>query len=151
VRLTPDELQTLLRVCEQHSARLRAAPALAVNSLQLVLFRSRSLEQLLSVTELPLQQPPDESPSSQEERTRAATVHAEAANPSYWTDASRDGGRETHYRGAASGATLVAPLGLAASLLLDVEAFRAAVDAALPNYYVWLADESLHMTVRALL
>jgi hypothetical protein len=32
-----------------------------------------------------------------------------------------------------------------------VRAFRAAVDAALPNSYSWFADDSLHITIRGLL
>ncbi len=151
VRLTPEQLASLLRVCEAHRPRLAAAPPLPVSFLQLVLFKCRSLERLLSATCLQLAAPADASRASEEERIRAALVHAESNTSAYWFHVARDGGREAHYRADAAGATLVAPLGAAAASALNLASFRAAVDEALPGMYAWFDDTSLHMTVRALL
>ena len=37
------------------------------------------------------------------------------------------------------------------ALLAAVARFRAAVDSALPGMYIWFSDDSLHVTLRALI
>ena len=109
--------------------------------------------------------------------TAQAKVMNEMDSPDYWYDVSKDGNRETHYRGVAQllmetvvskaeqvlrlcctgahvGATLVCQLNQAAvpveGLLQAIHAFCAAVDGELPSMYTWFRDDSLHITVRAL-
>lgn len=153
VRLTPAQLDLLLSICSEHSARLAAAAPLVVRQLQVVLFRCRSLEEQLSCSTLPLLEPVDDTPPDGAELKHAASVANEVDDvAAYWFHASKDGQRAAHYRGSATGASLVAPLrALHAQLGLDVSEFRRAVDAALGPAYCWFDDASLHMTVRALL
>ena len=47
--------------------------------------------------------PPDIAP---EEKERVLRITAESDNEDYWFAASRDGNRETHYRGVAFGTSL---------------------------------------------
>ena len=151
-RLTPAELQTLRGICAAHQAALQAAPPLEVAQLQLVLFGCRSLERRVACQRLPLSPPLDAAPPSPAAAAAAAATLAEFEPQrlqAYWADVARDGSRETHYRGAARGATLVAPLH--AAYTAQLAKFRKAVDAELPGAYAWFADDSLHVTVRALL
>jgi len=152
-RLTPDELSRLHAVCAAHSAALQAAPPADVAELRLALFACRSLERLVACQRLRLRAPRDDAPPSPAAAAAAAQTLAEFAPQrlaAYWVDVARDGGREEHYRGAARGATLVAPLP-ADVYAAQLAAFRDAVDAALPGAYAWFAEDSLHITVRALL
>jgi hypothetical protein len=73
--------------------------------------------------------------------------------PTYAEAVARDGKRESAYRGpgAASGATLVAPLSARDVEALSLQKFRDAVDEALPGAYAWFDDSALHVTVRGLL
>ena len=151
-RLTPAELDTLRAICTAHQVALQAAPPLQVAQLRLVLFACRSLERQVACQHLPLSPPLDDAPPSAAAAAAAAATLAEFEPQrlhAYWADVARDGSREQHYRGAARGATLVAPLH--AAYAAQLAAFRAAVDAALPGAYAWFADDSLHVTVRALL
>jgi hypothetical protein len=187
-RLTPEQLAALLRACrevsevfETEAAAADAAAAAAatttttsieVRELSVITYECRSLERLISRARLPLQggaggrgndaaaADADAAPPSAEEAARVATVLSEADDANYWFHASRDGGREAHYRAPAPGVTLVHELGLGASseqqgtrqrLLDAVRRFRERVDAALPGMYVWFDDASLHVTVRAII
>jgi hypothetical protein len=152
VRLTPSELATLQQLCAAFP--LATAPLVSVTRLRLVLFACRSLERVVASTQLALAADADEASAGADSRARAAATLAEfdaARLGDYWFHVARDGGREGHYRGDARGATLVAPLPAAAVAACGVAAFRAAVDDALPGRWAWFADESLHVTVRALL
>lgn len=158
-RLNPEELARLHAVCTAHSVVLPAAQPVVVEDLQLTLFACRSLERVVArqTLELGIDEDAerrvldDELPSKAAAAAAAATLAEFAPErlATYWVDVARDGGREEHYRGDARGATLVAPL--RDTYAAELAAFRAAVDAALPGAYVWFADESLHITVRALI
>ena len=154
-RLTPEELARLHAVCTTHSAALRAAAPAVVEKLRLTLFACRSLERVVATQTLPLicdgRSVVTALPSDAAAAATAATLAEFAPEKlaTYWVDVARDGGREEHYRGDARGATLVAQL--STTYATQLAAFRAAVDAALPGAYVWFADESLHITVRALI
>ena len=98
----------------------------------------------------------DNTPS-EAERSRVDGVLSEWDDlPAYLPRVNAPGSRIGSYReGSPSGATLAGFLELARSaeggeLLSGLGAFRAAVDELLPGRYAWLADESLHCTVRAL-
>jgi hypothetical protein len=151
-RLTPAQLDALLRVCNKYSTHLTTAAKLHVTELHIVLFRCRSLERVFSRSALALASPPDTAPPDDAALADVAAVAAEADDVSaYWFHVAKDGQRESHYRGDASGATLVAPLTRECIDLWRLDDFRKAVDAELGPMYRWLADDSLHMTIRALL
>jgi hypothetical protein len=150
VRLTPTQLDVLLGICREHSARLAAAAPLVVRQLQVKLFRCRSLEEQLSCSTLPLLEPVDDSPPDSAELRHAASVANEVDDATaFWFNVSKDGQRAEHYRGSATGATLVAPLRALHALGLDD--FRREVDQKMGPLYVWFDAASTHMTVRALL
>jgi hypothetical protein len=182
-RLTPEELQTLLRACREESAALfgcgggqegggsageaAAFLSVTVRDLSVLTYECRSLERVVARQRLPLlggenggRCGVDFSPPSKEEAERVAAVLAEADDPDYWYHASRDGGREAHYRGAAPGVTLVHELAGGGgrpknedvhTVLAAVRRFRARVDAELPGVYAWFDERSLHVTVRAII
>ena len=62
---------------------------------------SRSLERLLSCQETKLAGGEDAAELEAEECARVEAIVAEADSPEYWFAASRDGNRESHYRGIA--------------------------------------------------
>ncbi|DBA97850.1 TPA: hypothetical protein ACH3X3_012714 [Trebouxia sp. C0006] len=101
---------------------------------------------------------------SQQEQDNVQAVLQEADHPSYWFSASKDGNRESHYRGPALGCTLVASLvgqnkfpnkaldhNKGAQLTEVIDQFRQQVDQLLPGMYAWFDDSSLHVTIRALM
>ena len=62
---------------------------------------SRSLERLLSCQETKLAGGDDAAEPEAAECARVEAIVAEADSPEYWFAASRDGNRESHYRGKA--------------------------------------------------
>ena len=104
-------------------------------------------------------------------------IVAEADAPDYYNAVAREGNRATHYRNPALGATLVHPLtarrgpdsprnlvahrGLQERgveeltdrrrLLKCIKEFEAEVDAKFPGCYIWFRDNSLHITLRAVI
>jgi hypothetical protein len=140
----------------QFAAVRAAAAALDVSAATVFLYESRSLERLLSAVAVELrggggalsEAPPDEA-----ERARVRRIVGEADDPGYWLLAAKEGHREAHYCSPAPrpGATLAVPLaGGSASLHAAIAALRARVDAAAPGAYRWFDDDSLHVTLRAL-
>lgn len=92
-------------------------------------------------------------PPSAAELAVVDSVVAQFSDPArdtkrYFRDAARDGSRESHYRAATFGVTLVARVG--GLLPSAVERFRDRVDDALPGHFAWFDEESLHCTVRGL-
>ena len=133
-----------------------------MDRLELVLFACRSLEKRLHTTTLCLgdkiKWPQDIDASVTD------GVLAERLADNYWDGVAKAGNREAHYREAAWGATLVAPVGwdersvgttgcpraFFPTLQLAVRAFRLKVDELLPGAYAWFSTDSLHVTVRGL-
>ncbi len=66
----------------------------------IALYECRSCERLLSYTECKLHEEVDSSEASLEEQGRVQQILGEASDPNYWFSVSKDGNRETHYRGA---------------------------------------------------
>lgn len=108
----------------------------------------------------------DPSEPSPQERARVDTILGEADHPDYWFHASKDGNRESHYRGTALGATLVhelacfSPAGqrgvtsdrnYSTALPDIIRRFRLRVEEAMPGAYAWFEEASLHVTIRALI
>ena len=61
----------------------------------------RSLEKYLELSKVPFSSEDQlsESMPSQQEQDNVQAVLQEADHPSYWVSASKDGNRESHYRG----------------------------------------------------
>lgn len=130
-RLTPEQLSALLRVCREEGQELfggecASRAAVEVRDLSVLTYECRSLERVVARQRLALlggggggndggngAGPLDASPPAEEEVARVAAVLAEADDPDYWYHASRDGGREAHYRSPAPGVTLVHEIGRA--------------------------------------
>lgn len=148
-RLSLDNLRTLKKLCSAASSHLVGQP-IKVEHLSAVTYECRSLEKLLTEQQLPLSGRTDESTPSQEELDSTQAVlneFREEGLDDYWYHVSKDGSRESHYRGKAVGATLVHFLDHVPEAVM---AFQESVDAALPGMYTWFDHSSLHMTVRAL-
>lgn len=111
-RLTPPQLKRLNAICRLGSGQFQRpnAPrsqAVLVDQVEIVLYENRCQERVLSVQPIPLDRFLDVAEPSSREQERVSSIVAEAEQPGYWFHASKDGGRETHYRGPAVGATLV--------------------------------------------
>ncbi|GJP34149.1 hypothetical protein CLOM_g18607, partial [Closterium sp. NIES-68] len=151
-RLTPEQLSTLRDICSTMSFQLALSPPVLVDTLSVVLYENCCLEKQLSATHIPLQHPIDPAPPSLEQRQYVRGVVDEFGVKNlakYWLHASKDGNRSSHYRKPKMGATVVrflAPHEVPSALSV----FRRLVDAALPGIYDWFADDSLHITLRAL-
>lgn len=171
-RLTPDQLATLKQVCaevseEFHAIYAGAAPNVTMTNLSLVLFHNRCLQQRISTQVMPFNGCVQYGMVSKRQTRAVHDILSEADMPDYWFHASKDGNRASHYTSNAIGATLVHDIanftkpGSVSTFLPHtnvwnalpdiVRRFRARVDAALPGMYFWFADESLHITVRALM
>ncbi|KAL4423042.1 hypothetical protein ABPG77_002076 [Micractinium sp. CCAP 211/92] len=83
---------------------------LTVDFAAVVLFECRSLERLLSFQPVVFRGGFDAAPPRPGEVARVAAIVAEQDSPDYWYAASKDGHRESHYRGCHLGATLMHPL-----------------------------------------
>lgn len=123
-----------------------------VDCLSVVLFQCRSLERVLSEHVVSFRDGiiRNRDRPSRDETAVVDAVLRESSREClgrYWPLASRDGGREPHYRDDKFGATLVARLKKPPAAVAE---FRAAVDAALPGMYAWFHDDSLHVTLRGL-
>ncbi|GAX84140.1 hypothetical protein CEUSTIGMA_g11563.t1 [Chlamydomonas eustigma] len=179
VRITPQQMELLLKICwEESQAFSKSAASLQqeinyssmavpVDALKVVVYECRSLERRISCQNLPFGLPLDKSSPSSKERERVASVLLEAESEGYWFQASRDGSRENHYRGNALGVTLVHDLQHAFTLqklystvkpqeeqgtLQELlRRFRDRVDRELPGLYRWFTDDSLHVTLRAVM
>ncbi|KAF5832696.1 hypothetical protein DUNSADRAFT_11341 [Dunaliella salina] len=120
VRLTPEMLDRISRICSEVSSDFDVcdpaskSQALLVDTLDISFYCARSLERQISCHSIQLQGAPcvdgsgtdtadwvDESPPSKEERDRIQGIVNEVHLPDYWFFASKDGNRETHYRGHA--------------------------------------------------
>ncbi|KAG1677218.1 hypothetical protein FOA52_013416 [Chlamydomonas sp. UWO 241] len=171
-RLTPQQLSVLSDICRELSEAALGESmqeTVFVDRLSIVLYGCRCLEHNRRLSMRTVAMAPAASPAecaarpSEEERGRVAGVMSEMSSPDYWFHASKDGSRESHYRGPALGLTLVHDIscfwdaqggpgeGLGSAFWDAVRAFRARVDAELPGMYTWFDESSLHITVRALM
>eukprot|EP00775_Hariotina_reticulata_P011186 gene11186-11336_t len=160
------------------TATLAEAQAVLVNSLSTLVYETRCCERIISRKQLLLAEPADLAAASPEEVARVQHVVAEADDDNYWYHASRDGNREQHYRSPALGVTLAHELACFrpqqaaaaatastqqgggggggsstwSSVLPDiVRGFRAAVQEEFPELYAWFNEQSLHITIRAII
>ena len=114
------------------------------------------------------------------ESARVQNIVDEAKQPDYWFAASKDGSRESHYRGAhvlynaissidnlviytglirivpgpALGCTLIVPVMAPENQELihnAIAAFQRRIEEELPGMYAWLSQDSYHVTLRAIM
>ena len=115
------------------------------------------------------------------ERARVQNIVDEAKQPDYWFAASKDGSRESHYRGAhvlynvrfsidnwvvdpgrlvhsfpgpALGCTMMVQVKIPENQELihtAIAAFQRRVEKELPGMYAWLSEDSYHVTLRAIM
>ena len=147
LKLSPTDLAKLEAICGEESSSWAPLP---IGSLSLVLFRCRCLEKVLFRQEVVLRGSLIDAHPSIAEKNAAEAVVSETREPDYFRHASRDGGRESHYRGPAGGATLVTFLG-GKGPLAHIQRFCARVEEALPGMYNFFDPSSLHVTIRAIL
>ncbi|GBF97525.1 hypothetical protein Rsub_10448 [Raphidocelis subcapitata] len=187
-RLTPQELAALKDVCRGCSGIFQTPgqpkrQAVLVDRLAAVVYECRSLERQISKAVVVMRAGRgapggeaaafgggnaadiDVSEPTAEERARVDRIVSEQDEEDYWFHASKDGNRESHYRDAALGATLVHELSCfggsggpapadgrySGALPAILGTFRARVDAALPGAYAWFSEPSLHVTIRGLI
>ncbi|GAQ81604.1 hypothetical protein KFL_000850200 [Klebsormidium nitens] len=149
-RLSFEQLLKLKRICRDSSKALANERQLLVDKLSVVLFASCSLEETLSISNVPLLLPSSDSTPTDVELRNVEKVMDEFALDrleQYWFYASKDGNSISHYRNPKLGATLVHFL---QDFPQPLRAFRAAVDAELPDMYDWFRESALHVTIRAL-
>uniref|UniRef100_A0A7S3VGY1 Uncharacterized protein n=1 Tax=Dunaliella tertiolecta TaxID=3047 RepID=A0A7S3VGY1_DUNTE len=185
VRLTPEMLGRISKICSEVSSDFdlsdpaSTSQALLVDTLDIAFYCCRSLERQVFSHSIQLQgagsvdgsvvqnRLVDESPPSKEERDRVQGIVNEVHLPDYWFFVSKDGNRETHYRGNALGVSLVhhfqhskvAPAARQENrcstsvhpLLPIIEKLRSRIDEEYPGLYAWMKDSSLHCTFRALM
>jgi len=162
--LTLKQLQTLKSICNEHSSELAkhlTNYALEVAQLSVVQYRQRSLEEPWLRSDINFKasgihwdEEHDHEPA-EAERQRVSAVLAEWNDEEkYLKKVNAPGSRISSYRNASpAGSTCVAYWGVdqgAHNLRQWLRGFRTAVDEALPGYYNWMAENSLHCTVRAL-
>jgi len=151
-RLSREDLEKLRNICsEENSNLISTTPPVEVKELSLVLFANCCLEQTLMSTEISLTRPvTTRKPNSDHcASVRAVLDEFRRENlDNYYFNASKDGNRSGHYRGLKSGVTLVHFL---TSIPRALARFRERVDNELPNMYDWFADNTLHITVRAIM
>ena len=147
--LSLSELTSLRALCEEHASKLTLQ--LPVLALSIVAYDQRSLESCVRRSDVDLQDGCDDAEPSAEERARVRGVLDEWSDlEAYLPRVNESGSRISSYRELSPrGVTLVAFIGTF-ELRTLVASFRSAVDAQLPSRYVWLGDDALHCTVRAL-
>ena len=164
--LTLSEFEALKALCERHSEHLSSVPFVA-QQLSVVTYRARGLEAEFGPSKVAVPLPSashagvDRAPPVEEQTAVVRSVLAEWDTPAaYLARVNQPGSRIGSYRQASpAGSTLVSFLANGGehdsargdhALLALIRAFRDDVDTLLPGRYVWLTEESLHMTVRAL-
>ncbi|MEW5302617.1 MAG: hypothetical protein WDW38_008026 [Sanguina aurantia] len=181
-RLTPQQLDTLTSICKDVSSAFQSVTRpgdgetdshiVLVDSLSMVTFECRCLERQLSSKLMMLaDREPDLSAPSNTESARVQTILKEPEAPGYWFHASRDGGRESHYRGNALGVTLAhtlpffqpamsslshqaATVSPPRHIIADaITTLKSAIegDPELAGLYAWFEPTSLHVTLRGIL
>ncbi|KAH8973662.1 hypothetical protein BDL97_01G060000 [Sphagnum fallax] len=151
-RLSMEQLQRLHDICSKESVTLAStSEPVIVNKLSVVLYADCCLEHPMLVTDIPLRAPVDLSGPSAEQQAsvrKVLDVFLRHNLNSYYFHASKDGNRSTHYRDYKGGVTLVHFL---SSIPVALAKFKEQVEEAMPGMYDWFSEESLHVTLRALL
>lgn len=146
--LRPAEASQLMRLCEEHTAALRAAPPLLVDHLLLVAYQQRSLERTQGALRVGFSRPCVPSESYVDPHVAAIVGPSAASRPVYLERTCASGHDIAHYREDHPGWSMVVHVG--ACYDAYIAPLREAIARALPGRYAWFHDSSLHVTVRGL-
>lgn len=149
ITLTLDHLVTLRDICDSMNPLLQNL-IFSIQKLKIVLFYCRSLEQRLSTESIVLAGPEDTSPPPGNHLQEVSVIMNQFSRNNlhdYLPYVQKPGHRESHYRDPFIEATLVYDLEQVPGEIME---FRERVNRKLPGMFCWFEDESLHMTVRAL-
>jgi len=152
--LTINQLERLQEICQLHSlAIFDESVTLKIKTISIVGYDHRSLEKICKQIDFQLADDNDPSLPSEIEIKKVDDVVAEWSNlESYLPKINASGSRIASYREESpSGHTCVTflhPLPL--SLTAKLSNFQNAINEAFPDRYEWLADKSLHCTLRSL-
>lgn len=157
----------------QNNVTEETKPQIAVDAATVVIYECRSLERLVFQHTIAFDGGKDGTEPTPEEAQRVKLIVGEAEDPNYYAAVAREGNRASHYRNAAMGATLVHPLSIypvrgAAPraalrergvrelddrhrLIEAINEFKQGVEAVLPGRYAFFEEDSLHITLRALI
>lgn len=158
--LTLDHLRNLTAICQEFDSELQQMDPITLTNCSVVLFSSRSLEHVLcrvdyafkTSQELPSnEQKYDEESFDLVKNVIEETQHLEEYIHKVNTPEHR---WQAHYNTTYTESTLVCFLNTddkATCRLLDIlKSFRKRVDKLLPDYYHWMSQDSLHLSIRAL-
>lgn len=150
--LTWEDVRKIREICD--TVLPDPSKPLHIERLSVVVYQWRSMERRISVQHIPLArrgpgEDGDAPPPDHLEQVKAVLDQFSWSNlPSYWPNLLRREKRESHYRSPHTGASLV--FDLESRLPRAVDRFINAVEKALPGRFAWFSQESLHITIRAL-
>ena len=147
------ELGRLREICLEFSQKISAVESmLPVKSLSCVAYECRGLEKLKDRVDVELSDPKKTGDNlSSEEMNRVDGVVGEWERlEEYLPKVNVPGSRIGSYRESKEGSTCVAFLDVPDKLHSILVDFKMAVDSAFPGRYSWMAESSLHCTLRSL-
>ena len=147
------ELGRLREICLEFSQKISAVESmLPVKSLSCVAYECRGLEKLKDRVDVELSDPKKTGDNlSTEEMNRVDGVVGEWERlEEYLPKVNVPGSRIGSYRESKEGSTCVAFLDVPDKLHSILVDFKMAVDSAFPGRYSWMAESSLHCTLRSL-
>jgi hypothetical protein len=161
--LSLEQLTLLHGMCVEFSKKFNESlHGFCPSSASIVAFRSRSLEHLLSRTDITIPSMTTEAASVQAKQAQLTSEvlseFDEKNIEKYLEFVNRPGNREQHYRVPHTETTLVcfasthkSPETSTIVFPYDIIAsFQSAIDEQLPNVYEWFNPSSMHVTLRAL-
>jgi len=158
--LTLDQLRNLTAICQEFDAKLQQMDPITLANCSVVLFSSRSLEHVLCRVDYAFKRsqdlPSNEQAYDEESYNIVKSVVEETQHlEEYIHKVNAPGHRwKIHYNSTHTESTLVCFLNTddkATCRLLDLlESCRKRVDELLPDYYHWMSQDSLHLSIRAL-
>lgn len=153
--LSAEEIRALVAVCYRWNEVLqRDAEVLQIDALTALAFGNRSTEVHQFSHRIPLLGTPspmrDDTPPAghREQVARILAPIRPTMLDTYLADIQRPGHRVSHYRKPYRDTTLI--VDLAQRDIAYIRAFKADVQACLPNAYIWFPESSQHITVRRL-
>ncbi|TKJ43355.1 hypothetical protein CEE36_04805 [candidate division TA06 bacterium B3_TA06] len=149
------DLNILRDICNNLNQQIDGSKIiLPIHQLEVVIFQCRSLEKRLITYPIELNSKEyDEEVNGQHKENDVDKVmdqFHETRLAGYWSDVSRPGNRESHYRMLHIESTLIYDLPPPKNQPTYIDTFIEEVEKRLPGLYCWFAPESRHMTVRAL-
>lgn len=147
------EFSCLRDICLEFSEKISVIESvLPVKSLPCVAYECRGLEKLKDRNDVELSNPKKvlDNPSSEEINKVDGVVSEWEILEEYLPRVNAPGSRIGSYREGKDGSTCVAFLDIPFNLRIILVDFKMAVDTAFPGRYSWMAESSLHCTLRSL-